>query len=74
MDLTLDPKKPGFTGAIDIALDVKKPFDVLWLNAADIAVAEASLTGRKDLDGEGITGQQRLPQASIRRNDSHRTD
>lgn len=42
VDLTLDPEKPQFTGTIDIALDIKEALQTLWLNAADISVAEAS--------------------------------
>jgi cytosol alanyl aminopeptidase len=65
VDLTLDPEKPRFTGTIEIALDVKKPFQVLWLNATDIAVAEASLrakgktwTGKASAGGSDFLGLQ----------------
>jgi alanyl aminopeptidase len=43
-DLTLDPDKLQFSGVIQISLDIKTPLRMLWLNATDFAVAEASLT------------------------------
>src|SRR5262249_9517008 len=43
-ELSLDPEKPQFAGAIEMALDIKAPLQTLWLNATDIAVAEAALT------------------------------
>jgi alanyl aminopeptidase len=43
-ELSLDPNKPDFTGTIHIKLDVKKPSQIIWLNANKIAIAEAILS------------------------------
>src|SRR6516225_4388226 len=46
VDLTLDPAKTQFSGAIEIALEIREALQTLWLNAADIAVTEAALTAK----------------------------
>jgi alanyl aminopeptidase len=43
LELTLNPAKDDFTGIISIHLDVRQPVRTIWLNAAGISVAEASL-------------------------------
>ena len=42
-ELTVDPVKPGFSGDITIALDVREPVQEIWLNAHKIKVASAVL-------------------------------
>ncbi len=44
VDLTLDPQKDDFTGAIRIKLDIKTPTDTIWLNQEKITVKTATLT------------------------------
>jgi len=43
-DLTLDPAKTNFSGAITIALDIQKPLQTLWLNQEKITIQSATLT------------------------------
>jgi alanyl aminopeptidase len=43
-DLTLVPTEDSFRGAIEIAVEVAAPTQVLWLNGRDLEVVEASLT------------------------------
>jgi alanyl aminopeptidase len=42
-DLTLDPGKPAFTGAIVIQVEIRKPVQTIWLNASKISVQSASV-------------------------------
>jgi alanyl aminopeptidase len=44
LDLTLIPTEDQFKGSIDIDLELRKPTDLLWLNARDLTVESASLT------------------------------
>ena len=44
LDLTIVPQQDGFSGKIEIDLDVHKPTDVVWLNARDLTVDSAQLT------------------------------
>jgi hypothetical protein len=47
-ELTLLPAAPGFSGAIDIEVELRKPTSLIWLNATEIQVAEATVeTGGK---------------------------
>jgi alanyl aminopeptidase len=43
-DLTVVPAQDTFSGAIDIALSVGKSTPVLWLNATDLTIREATLS------------------------------
>ena len=42
VDLTLSPESETFSGAIDIDLEIDAPMRVLWLNARDLTVEDAS--------------------------------
>jgi alanyl aminopeptidase len=44
LDLTIVPQQDGFTGKIEIDLDIRKPTDTVWLNARDLTVDSAQLT------------------------------
>ena len=44
VDLTLSPESETFSGAIDIDLEMDAPVRVLWLNATDLTVGDASFT------------------------------
>ena len=48
LDLTVIPQQDTFTGKIEIDLDVRKPTDVVWLNARDLTIdaAQLSVSGR----------------------------
>ena len=46
VDLTLDPAKDTFTGAIEIRLDIREPLQTLWLNQAKIQIKSAVLTAQ----------------------------
>ena len=43
LDLTLDPAKDTFSGVVTIDLNVRQSTSVLWLNAARLTVARATL-------------------------------
>ncbi len=43
VELTLLPERETFSGAVAIDLDVRRPTDVLWLNATAITIHEAHL-------------------------------
>jgi alanyl aminopeptidase len=43
LDLTVDPARPTFDGAIQIDVDIHKPTPVLWLNAKDLVVQDATI-------------------------------
>jgi len=47
VDLTIIPEKETFSGAIDIDLELTEPTSLLWLNATELTVTEASLTEGK---------------------------
>ena len=56
-DLTLDPDKDGFSGAIAIRLDIRKPAQTIWLNANKISVQEATVAaGGKTLQAKILPG------------------
>ena len=44
VELTLDPAKDSFSGAISIEVNLKQPAQTIWLNANRIAVQQASAT------------------------------
>jgi alanyl aminopeptidase len=44
LDLTVIPQQDTFTGKIEIDMDVRKPTDVVWLNARDLTIDTAQLT------------------------------
>jgi alanyl aminopeptidase len=46
VDLTLDPAKTTFTGAIVIRLDVREPLQTLWLNQEKIHIGSAVLSAQ----------------------------
>ena len=41
LDLTVVPEQDTFTGRIEIDLDVRKPTEVLWLNARNLTFDDA---------------------------------
>ncbi|HXM42841.1 MAG TPA: M1 family metallopeptidase [Bryobacteraceae bacterium] len=43
-DLTVIPQQDAFTGKIEIDLDVRKPADVIWLNARNLTIDTAEVT------------------------------
>ncbi len=43
-ELSLDPAKPNFSGSITIEVTVNRPVKIVWLNAADLKVQEASFS------------------------------
>jgi len=45
-DLKLITDSPEFTGSIDIEVEVRKPTQVIWLNAKDLTIRTASVTGK----------------------------
>lgn len=47
VDLTIAPEKDTFSGTIDIDLDLTEPTRLLWLNATELTVSDASLTEGK---------------------------
>jgi alanyl aminopeptidase len=56
-ELTLDPAKNDFSGAISIRIGVKQPTTAIWLNAAKLAIQSATLTaGGKNLVAKIVPG------------------
>ena len=56
VDVTLDPTKEDFSGAITSELELTSPSSVLWLNASEISIDSAVLTvGTERLPGRVIT-------------------
>src|SRR5580658_2727349 len=64
VDLTIVPDRDKFQGAVDINVDIRTATSVIWLNASDLEIQEASfrtasgalskaevLDGRKDFAG-----------------------
>src|SRR6266446_3729239 len=45
-DLTLLPDSPTFHGSVDIEIDLQKPSLLIWLNARDIQLEDASIETR----------------------------
>lgn len=43
LNLNLNPDEDTFAGAIEIDLDIRKPADVIWLNAKSLTIDHASL-------------------------------
>lgn len=57
VDLNLDPAKNTFTGAIQIRLNVEKPFRTLWLNASKLSLTTIKLEkAGSALNGTSIAG------------------
>ncbi len=46
VDLKLLTDSPEFRGTIDIDIDVRKPASAIWLNAKDLTVRSAAITGK----------------------------
>ena len=46
LDLTIVPDQPKATGRVSIDADVVKPTRVVWLNATDLVIANATIGGR----------------------------
>ena len=44
-DLAIDPGKASFRGSIDIDIRIKAKTELLWLNATDLKIEKASVTG-----------------------------
>ena len=44
IDLTIVPDQDSFKGSADIAIDVKQPVSLIWLNARELKISEASST------------------------------
>ncbi len=67
-ELTLVPDKDTFAGAIDIDLEFKQASPVLWLNAQDITVKDATLkTGGETLAAKVTTEPKDLVGFSFNR-------
>ncbi len=45
--LTLDPDKDTFSGTIEIAIAVKEPTSLIWLNAVDLQIDSATIAAQK---------------------------
>src|SRR5947209_6041903 len=43
LDLTLDPERDDFSGSVDIDLQLRSPAAVIWLNATDLSIEQATL-------------------------------
>lgn len=43
VDLTVVPERDGFSGAVTVELDVRKPTAVVWLNGRGLSVSQAAL-------------------------------
>ncbi len=43
VELTIDPDKPAFDGWVRIEVELRKPAKVIWVNAKDVTVKEASV-------------------------------
>ena len=43
LDLTLIPQQDTFSGAVEIDIDIRKPTDLIWLNARDLKIDDAKL-------------------------------
>ena len=57
VELALDPRAPTFTGAITIAVNVKRATDILWLNATQIAIDRAEVhQGAREVKVEVVPG------------------
>jgi aminopeptidase N len=57
LDLTLSPDSENFRGGIDIDIDLSAAMPVIWLNATDLTVEEASLAmGGKTLHPQVVPG------------------
>ena len=56
VDLTLDPALEAFSGSAEIDLELKEPLRVLWLNAAQLKVKEATLR-----DGKAVSPLRVVP-------------
>src|SRR5580700_11628988 len=56
IELTVVPGKDTFRGLAEIQLAVNKPADVLWLNATDLNIEQATLrSGSSDLKARIIS-------------------
>jgi len=44
LDLTVIPQQDTFSGKIEIDMEVRKPTDIIWLNARDLTIDSAQLT------------------------------
>lgn len=44
VELTLSPDTDAFSGTVDIEMEIDRSLSVLWLNADDVTVSEASMT------------------------------
>src|SRR4051812_37867486 len=57
VELTLDPAKPGFSGKMDIAVQLREPVSVIWLNSTGLTVQKAELeTGGKTIAAKILPG------------------
>ena len=43
LDLTILPQQDNFSGAVEIDIDIRKPTDLIWLNARDLKIDDAKL-------------------------------
>ncbi|HKA91137.1 MAG TPA: M1 family metallopeptidase [Haliangiales bacterium] len=48
LDLALDPASDAFRGEVAFDLDVRRPTDVVWLNATDLKIVDATLARGAD--------------------------
>jgi alanyl aminopeptidase len=57
VDLTLDPEKSTFSGAIVIQMDIQQPLQTIWLNQEKIAIQSATVNaGSKELKASVVPG------------------
>ncbi len=46
VELSLDPRKPDFSGNVDIAIEIRTPAKEIWLHAHNLAIVSATLEAR----------------------------
>lgn len=57
VELTIRPADPKFTGTAAFEVDVKKPVDLVWVNANGLEISSASLTsGGKERSAKVVPG------------------
>ena len=55
--VTLVPDAPGFTGRIDIDVDLRRPLDFFWMNARGLEIQSARHQGGQDAAGRDHHGR-----------------
>ena len=71
-DLTLVPGDKTFTGAIDIDITLTKPTSLIWLNAVDLTIQQATIAAQPatiepgNSDFVGLRASSTLPPGPAR--------